>query len=120
MPPAPQAHERQRAACRALARDFGLDVTRNYSDEAGVPLELAWLLADALAGELTVLVVARLDRLGRTISAAPLVLAELEASGVAVYAVDRGGVRPISDRGALADILAAAIRPWTCRSYVTR
>lgn len=74
----------------ALARDLDLDVTRSYGDEAGDRSELTRLLADATTGKFSALVIAWLDRLGRTIPAAPHALADLDDAGVTVYAVDRG------------------------------
>lgn len=117
--PTPEAHERQQTACLALARDLDLDVTRRYSDEAGERSELTRLLADAATGEFSALVIARLDRLGRTIPVAPHVLADLDTAGVCVYAVDRG-TYPLTDRMTLADILTATIRPCTCGRHLTR
>lgn len=67
--PTPEAHDRQRSACAALARAFHLDIARTYSDEACARPELARLLSDASAGRVSVVFVASLDRLARTLPA---------------------------------------------------
>ncbi|WP_081793476.1 recombinase family protein [Intrasporangium chromatireducens] len=55
----------------ARARAVHLDIARTYSDEAGARSELARLLSDAWTGRVCVVFVASLDRLGRTLPAAP-------------------------------------------------
>lgn len=89
------------------------------SDGAGDRSALARLIADAAAGKFSALVIARLDRLGRTIPAAPHVLAVLDTAGVCVKAVDRG-TYPLTDLMRLADIPTATIRPSTCGRHLTR
>jgi DNA invertase Pin-like site-specific DNA recombinase len=80
------------------ALDLDLDVTRSYSDGAGDRSELTRLLADAAAGKFSALVIARLDRLGRTIPAAPHVLADFDDAGVtgdaSIAARTRSLIRP--------------------------
>ncbi|GAA1640812.1 hypothetical protein GCM10009700_29470 [Brevibacterium sanguinis] len=56
--------------------DPHLDIARTYSDEAGARPELAQLLSDASAGRVSVVFVASLDRLGRTLPAAPQIMAD--------------------------------------------
>ncbi|NNG37732.1 recombinase family protein [Flexivirga sp. ID2601S] len=117
--PTRQAHEQHQTACLALACDLDLDVTCSYSDGAGDRSELTRLIADAAAGEFSALVIARLDRLGRTIPAAPHVLADLDDAGVTVYAVDRG-VRPLTDPASLAGVLTTMLRPCASGRNITR
>ncbi|MCA9238891.1 MAG: recombinase family protein [Planctomycetales bacterium] len=118
--PAPRARRpsKQQTACLALTRDLDLDVTRNYKRRAGDRSALTRLLADAAAGKFSALVIARLDRPGRTIPAAPHVLADLDTAGV------RQGGRswhvPLTDLMRLADIPTATIRPSTCGRHLTR
>lgn len=107
--PTPEAHDRQRSACVALARALHLDIARTYSDEAGARPELARLLSDASAGRVSVVFVASLDRLGRTLPAAPQIMADLHDAGVNVYAVNHE-TRQLAGVTTFADTLAVAIR----------
>ncbi|GAA1558557.1 hypothetical protein GCM10009691_35770 [Brevibacterium picturae] len=63
--------------------------------------------------------IARLERLGRTIPAAPHVLADLDDAGVTVYAVDRGA-HPLTDPASLAGVLTATLRPCASGWNITR
>ncbi|WP_454114999.1 recombinase family protein [Microbacterium lacticum] len=87
--PNPASVARQRAACEALARLHGYTDIDVFQDEAGDRSALDRLLADGTAGTVTVLVVHRLDRLGRQHSKSQRVRGQLDAAGVRILEATR-------------------------------
>jgi len=88
--PIPEAHDRQKAECEELARELGRTITRTYQDEGRARLALERLLADAREHNVSVLVVASLDRLGRQLGTFAPVMEALHDAGMTVYAARQG------------------------------
>lgn len=87
--PNPVGVAKQRGACEALALSHGYTDIAVFQDEAGDSSALDRLLADSAAGTVTVLVVHRLDRLGRQHSQSQRVRDQLDAAGVRVLEAER-------------------------------
>ncbi|MBF9336193.1 recombinase family protein [Microbacterium lacticum] len=66
--PNPAAHRRQRARCLQLADQLGLDATHEYHDDGKSRPTLDLLLPEILAGSVSTLIIASIDRLGRSIT----------------------------------------------------
>lgn len=87
--PNPVGVARQRGAGEALARSHGYTDIAVFQDEAGDRSALERLLADSTAGTVTLLVVHRLDRLGRQHSQSQRVRDQLDAAGVRILEAER-------------------------------
>ena len=92
----PTAHARQQADCEVLARQLGYDITHVYQDEGGSRLALDRLLTDVRGGAVSILLVAGLDRLGRTSGALTSIIDALHDAQVTLYATGYGAT-PITD-----------------------
>jgi DNA invertase Pin-like site-specific DNA recombinase len=65
-------------------------------------------MGDAAEGSVSVLVVASLDRLGRTVTTAPRIIEALLDAGVTIYAAAQG-TRPVLESPALPVLLSLAM-----------
>lgn len=90
--PNPAAHERQREDCERLAAELGYEVVGEFHDVGTTRPGLDQLLATIRDREASAVVVADLDRLGRTLDAFAQVMATLDDAGVPLYVVGQGRV----------------------------
>lgn len=105
--PNPAAHERQREACERLAAELGYEVVDEFHDVGTTRPGLDQLLATIRECEASAVVVADLDRLGRTLDAFAQIMATLDDAGVPLYVVGQGRVS-LPTRPALGIMLAIA------------
>lgn len=101
--------EWQSAACEELAADLGYEVTRTYHDEGRARPALDELMSDAASGEVSVLLVAKFDRLSRSSSESSRITAALLDAGVDIYAANIG-TRPLNDPSTYIVQVMAAMR----------
>lgn len=94
--PSRTEHEWQREACRELAIALGYKVTHTYRDERRERPELDRLMADVASGDISVLLLARYDRLTRSTMENARITAALFEATVEVYAANLG-TRPLND-----------------------
>ena len=66
--PNPAARRWQRGRCLQLADQLGLDATHEYHDDGKSRPTLDLLLPEILAGSVSTLIIASIDRLGRSIT----------------------------------------------------
>lgn len=102
--------EWQRTACEALAAELGYDITRGYHDESRERPALDELMTDVAGGTVSVLLVARFDRLSRSHSESSRVSAALLSAGVDVYAANVG-THPLNAPSSFPMQIMAAMRP---------
>lgn len=110
--PSPAAHERQREACERLAAELGYEVVGEFHDAGTTRPGLDQLLATIRDREASAVVVADLDRLGRTLDAFAQVMATMDDAGVPLYIVGQGRVS-LPMRPALG--IMRAIAEYECR-----
>lgn len=94
--PSRAEHQWQREACRKLAIALGYEVTHTYSDERRERPELHRLMADVASGDISVLLLARYDRLTRSNIENARITATLFKANVEIYAANMG-TRPLND-----------------------
>lgn len=66
--PNPAARRWQRARCLQLADQLGLEATHEYHDDGKLRPTLDLLLPELVAGSVSMLIIASIDRLGRSIA----------------------------------------------------
>ncbi|MBN9177829.1 MAG: recombinase family protein [Microbacterium sp.] len=102
-------HEWQREACQKLAAELGYDITRNYHDEDREHPALKELTTDVVGGTVTVLLVARFDRISRSHSENIRISTALLDAGVDVYAANIG-TYPLNSPSSFPMQIMAAMR----------
>jgi DNA invertase Pin-like site-specific DNA recombinase len=107
-----QVTEKQRHLCLRHVEDAGLQLAGEYNDDEYPGTSVGPALEDALraveAGDVDVLVVVDLSRLGRDAAVAETVLSRLDGAGVAVHEARTGRVHEAGDAQ------SALLRgPWT-------
>ncbi|MBF9336925.1 recombinase family protein [Microbacterium lacticum] len=90
--PNPAAHERQREACERLAAELGYEVIGEFHDVDRARPALDQLLATVRDRKTSAVLVAGLDRLGRTFDTFAHVMETLDDADVPLYVVGQGRV----------------------------
>jgi len=92
--PSHRAHEKQREACERLAAELGYEVISEFYDVDRARPALDQLLATVRDGKTSAVLVASVDRLGRTFDTFAHVMETLDDADVPLYVVGQGRVNP--------------------------
>lgn len=102
-------HEWQRESCQALAAELGYDIARCYHDEGRSRPTLDELMMDVAVGAVSVLLVARFDRLSRSHTESSHISEALLEACVDVYAANIG-THPLNSPSTFLIQIRAAMR----------
>lgn len=106
--PNPAARRWQQARCLQLADQLGLEATHEFHDDGKSCPTLDLLLPEIFAGSVSTLIIASIDRLGRSIADHERTSRALSEADVEVYAADMGPVPINPPMVQLLGVIAAA------------